>query len=274
LPKPISGIEFERDRLSDDRGVQTQTNEINYSLRATTKACNGEPGTCHSIWHFQDAVDYEEISDNPCRKVESLPENNQRIRHLSFEKEDRLFAKLTGERDYLRPLVTVAIYAGPRRGELLKLRWSNVDFGLNLINFTETKTNRDRAVPMKPIVREALLELSQHNGNAQYVFTNPDTAMRYADVKKSFSATCREAGITNFTFHDLRHTFGTRLADAGVDVVKIKELMGHASIVTTMRSSTQLIKGSEERSPSCQSIGRNDITSLSQMKNGRLFNLP
>jgi len=43
------------------------------------------------------------------------------------------------------------------------------------------------------------------------------------------------AGITTFTFHDLRHTFGTRLADAGVDVVKIKELMGHASIVTTMR---------------------------------------
>ena len=66
-------------------------------------------------------------------------------------------------------------------------------------------------------------------------FTNPDTETRYTDVTKSFSAACREAGITNFTFHDLRHTFGTRLADAGVDVVKIKELMGQASIVTTMR---------------------------------------
>ena len=54
-------------------------------------------------------------------------------------------------------------------------------------------------------------------------------------LRSRFSAACREAGITNFTFHDLRHTFGTRLADAGVDVVKIKELMGHASIVTTMR---------------------------------------
>ena len=72
-------------------------------------------------------------------------------------------------------------------------------------------------------------------GNLEYVFTNPDTGTRYTDIKKSFSAACREAGITNFTFHDLRHTFGTRLADAGVDVVKIKELMGHASIVTTMR---------------------------------------
>ena len=62
-----------------------------------------------------------------------------------------------------------------------------------------------------------------------------DTGTRYTDVKKSFSAACRQAGITDFRFHDLRHTFGTRLADAGVDVVKIKELMGHASIVTTMR---------------------------------------
>jgi len=183
---------------------------------------------------FRMAVDYDEITENPCRKVDSLPENNQRTRHLSFEEEDRLFAKLT-VRQHLRPLVTVALYAGPRRGELLKLRWANVDFGLNLINFTETKTNKNRAVPMEPIVREALLELSQQVGDAEYVFTNPDTGTRYTDVKKSFSTACREAGITNFTFHDLRHTFGARLADAGVDVVKIKELMGHASIVTTMR---------------------------------------
>lgn len=184
---------------------------------------------------FRMAVDYEEIAQNPCRKVQSLPENNQRTRHLSFEEEDRLFAKLRGEREYLRPLVTVAVYAGPRRGELLKLRWSNVDFDLNTLNFKETKTNKDRSVPMEPMVRTALLELRESACDAEYVFVNPDTGTRYADVKKSFSAACREAGITDFRFHDLRHTFGTRLADAGVDVVKIKELMGHASIVTTMR---------------------------------------
>src|ERR1051325_5042346 len=88
---------------------------------------------------------------------------------------------------------------------------------------------------MKPIVRAALLTLHETSGDAEYVFVNPETGTRYGDVKKSFSAACREASITDFRFHDLRHTFGTRLADAGVDVVKIKELMGHASIVTTMR---------------------------------------
>jgi integrase len=93
-----------------------------------------------------------------------LPENNQRTRHLSFAEEDRLFAELTGEREYLRSLVTVAIYAGPRRGELLKLRWADVDFDLNTINFKQTKTNRDRAVPMEPIVRAALLSLRETSG--------------------------------------------------------------------------------------------------------------
>src|SRR6185369_6432170 len=65
---------------------------------------------------------------------------------------------------------------------------------------------------------------------------------------------CREASITDFRFHDLRHTFGTRLAEAGVDVVKIKELMGHASIVTTMRYI--------------------QVASSSQTKSGRALSLP
>jgi integrase len=82
--------------------------------------------------------------------------------------------------------VTVAIYAGPRRGELLKLRWSNVDFELNAINFTETKTNQDRSVPMEPIVYDALRELHEQAPDAEYVFTNPDTRDTVHGRKKSF----------------------------------------------------------------------------------------
>jgi len=70
----------------------------------------------------------------------------------------------------------------------------------------------------------------------------------------------------NFTFHDLRHTFGTRLADAGVDVVKIKELMGHASIVTTMRYIHATDQGKREAIAG--------LSAYRQMKNGRFFNLP
>jgi integrase/recombinase XerD len=64
---------------------------------------------------------------------------------------------------------------------------------------------------------------------------NSRTGMSLTDVKHGFGSACREAKIHNLTFHDLRHTFGTRLADAGVDIVKIAELMGHLSIQTTRR---------------------------------------
>jgi integrase len=87
---------------------------------------------------------------------------------------------------------------------------------LTLTPSISPKQKPTETVPMGPIVQEALLDLRAQAGDAEYVFTNPDTETRYTDIKKSFSAACREAGITNFTFHDLRHTFGTRLADAGV----------------------------------------------------------
>lgn len=225
--------EIDQQMIEDFKTIRMST-KTRYDRPRKPASVNREIAILSGI--FTMAVDYEEIAQNPRRKVQSLPENNQRTRHLSFEEEDKLFAKLTGERAYLGALVTVAIYAGPRRGELLRLRWSNVDFALNTINFTETKTNRDRSVLMEPIVQEALMELREQAGDAEYVFTNPDTGTPVCEPSRSPSQQrCREAGITNFTFHDLRHTFGTRLADAGVDVVKIKELMGHASIVTTMR---------------------------------------
>lgn len=112
----------------------------------------------------------------------------------------------------------------------MKLQWANVDFDLNIINFTETKTNKDRSVPMEPIVRQALVDLYENAGDAEYVFTNPDTGTRYNDIKKAFSAACREAGITHFTSMTCVIRLVPRLADAGVDVVKIKELMDNHAV--------------------------------------------
>jgi integrase len=144
-------------------------------------------------------------------------------------------AALSGTRAHLRPLITLAIYTGMRRGELLKLRRSHVDFGLNLINVKQTKTGKDRTVPMDVSVRETLIRLCEGLSDDDFVFINPQTGVQLTDVKRGFRSACRETGILNLTFHDLRHTFGTRLADAGVDIVKIAELMGHQSILTTRR---------------------------------------
>ena len=68
-----------------------------------------------------------------------------------------------------------------------------------------------------------------------FVFVNPRTGEHYDDIKKSFKAVLELANIKNFRFHDFRHTAATRMVEKGIDLVSVKDIMGHAKIETTMR---------------------------------------
>jgi integrase len=160
--------------------------------------------------------------------------DNVRTRYLSVEEEEKLMLALVGRLAHLRPIIIVAIDTGQRRRELLSLEKEQVDFNLDVINVKRTKSGKGRTMPMTPRVRETLKCLCEE-GDSKYVFPNSETGKAITDVKHSFTSAVSDAGIEDFTFHDLRHTFGTRLAASGADVVKIRELMGHASITTTMR---------------------------------------
>ena len=67
----------------------------------------------------------------------------------------------------------------------------------------------------------------------KYLFTNPDTGKKYVCILRSWTTACELAGISDFHFHDLRHTFGTRAIENGATLVEVKEVMGHKSIQTT-----------------------------------------
>src|SRR5262249_2858245 len=134
----------------------------------------------------------------------------------------------------LRPLVVLAINTGMRRGELLNLIWEKVDFSRNVIYVTNTKSGKDRVVPMNQLVRQELLRMSGQP-DSEFVFVSKRTGLNLTEIKKGFNAACLEAEIKNFRFHDLRHTAGTRLADSGADAFTIKEILGHSSIQTSAR---------------------------------------
>src|SRR6476620_6722915 len=112
-------------------------------------------------------------------------------------------------------LETFPLGTGMRRGDLFNLTWERIDFQRGLIYVPNSKTGRDYSVPMNEDVRTMLLEFRRNIRGDGYVFINPDTAKPYTDVKKAFETACRLAGIHNLHWHDLRHTFGTRLAEAG-----------------------------------------------------------
>ena len=115
------------------------------------------------------------------------------------------------------------------------MKWENVDFEAQEITIVETKDDEDRVVPMNPPLLRLLWTLKAQDGKSEYVFTNPRTGSHYVEIKRVFTSSCEKSGIVDLHFHDLRHTYASRLVKNGVDLNTVKELLGHSSITTTQR---------------------------------------
>lgn len=216
---------------------------------------------------FRLAIREKEVETNPCSQVKKLPLFNKRKRYVLDWEEPLLFAQFTGPRAHLKTMVTVAIGTGMRRSDHLPLRVSKVDFQRNCIWVPNSKTGNDYAIPMNEDVRRVMLEQCRDKAPNDYVFTNPKTGLPYTDLKKAFNTACRLAGISNLHWHDLRHTFGTRLGEAGYNAYEIMELMGHSEIETSLRyvhPTTERKQLWSLRDPYARKPGPN----MPQMKNG------
>ena len=199
---------------------------------------------------FTKALDWEMISDDVfkrVRKVKLSPENNRRLRYLSFEESAAL---LNSCDKHLKPIVVFALNTGCRRGEILGLTWDRVDLKHGFILLDDTKSGKRREIPINATVRAALQGLVRRL-DVPFVFVNQDTVKerppvkeggkvrpasgRYFDVKKSFATACRKAKLQDFHFHDLRHTFASQLVMNGVDITTVSKLLGHANLTMTLR---------------------------------------
>ncbi len=177
------------------------------------------------------AVDAELIDSNPCFRVRKFKPNNRRLRVLSDAEEVKLLTALGGK-DLIRCIVIVALNTGLRRNEIFSLEWPDIDFQRARLIVRKTKAIKERFVPMNATVTEVLQSLPRLL--CDYVFPSPKTNGKLIDIKKSFRGAVNLAEIKNLHFHDLRHTFATRLADGGIDVYALMEIMGHADIKTTL----------------------------------------
>jgi site-specific recombinase XerD len=174
------------------------------------------------------------LETNPVRQVKLLTENNARVRYLTDSEEVRLRAE-TGETRW--SVVALALNTGLRRGELFALRWDNVDFTTNVLTIPRTKAGRMRHVPMNAAVR-AILGALERRGRSPYVLPSAtgQTALDAQNlINRVFTPALQRAGITDFRWHDLRHTFASRLVMSGVDLRTVQELLGHADVRVTLR---------------------------------------
>lgn len=135
---------------------------------------------------------------------------------------------------HLEIIILTALNTGMRKGEILNPKWSNVDFKNRAIVVEGTKNGEIRKIAMNKKLTQTL-EGAKKVSKGEYVFSK--NGKRHRDVKTGWRTALEKAGIEDFTFHGLRHTFGSRMGMAGVDLRTIQELMGHKHIKMTMRYS-------------------------------------
>ncbi len=181
---------------------------------------------------FSMAVRWGQAETNPVKEVKLSREDNSRMRFLTDAEEERLLAEC---KPHIYRVVVAGIHTGFRKGELLSLKWGNVNFDQRLISVEAgyAKNGEPRSVPMTRRLTTMLEEIRVDDPSAP-VFLN-SLGKPYREVKRSFNSAVKRARIEDFVFHDLRHTFASRLVMAGVDLTTVKELMGHKTLSMTMR---------------------------------------
>lgn len=184
------------------------------------------------------AVARRVLSSNPMtsqgERVKLLKENNQRVRFLTEDEEQKLLQNCN---DWIKPLVITALHTGGRASELLNLTWAAISKGTITFKACYSKTDETRTVPLSKTLTEVLKQVKvSQDPPSEYVFCSR-AGTPYKSYRTGFETACRKAGVSDFHFHDLRHTFASKLIMRGVDLVTVKELLGHKNITMTLRYS-------------------------------------
>ncbi len=127
-----------------------------------------------------------------------------------------------------------ALNSGMRKGEILGLKWDNVDLKQGFILLDKTKNGERPEIPINGSLKVVFQGITRRL-DVSYVLCDPVSGRPCQDVKKSFASACKRAGISDFHFHDLRHTFSSHLVMAGIDITTVKELLGHKTLTMTLR---------------------------------------
>ena len=183
---------------------------------------------------FRKAVEWDMVEEDTLKKISRvhlLEENNMRLRFLS---QSECISLIDVCDSHLKPIVITALNSGMRKGEILSLKWDNVDLQHGFILLDITKNGERREIPINNTLSEIFRGITRRL-DVQYVFFDSKTGKPYMDVKRSFNTACRKAKIKDFHFHDLRHTFASQLVMAGVDITTISKLLGHKTLTMTLR---------------------------------------
>ncbi len=205
------------------------------AFRRQRKKPNGKPASVQTINHDHVALKHclnvairrGLLQANAASRVPLPNPRNERDRVLTDDEWEKLYRKA---KPHLKPVLLLAYQLGQRFSEIVSLTWNRVDLkrGFITLRSVDTKTNTGRQVPMTPDVKAALQRLAKVRSLAsRHVFSYKGKPLRR--ISRSFRTALKDAGITDFRFHDLRHCASTNLRRAGVDTATAMKIVGHKS---------------------------------------------
>jgi len=208
------------------------------------------------------AVRLRLLDENPLRHIRPLQDINAggRVRFLTDEERTALeramadryntwlrergmepYPDLRAVRfaDYLQPMYIISTNTGVRQNELFSLQWVDIDFARRTLTVRpeNAKNGRVRHIPLNDLAQDTLMVWREQTGGDGLVFKSPATGGKFNNVNRSWRQVMKDAKLTDFRWHDLRHEFASRLVQSGVDLNTTRELLGHSGIQMSLRYS-------------------------------------
>lgn len=219
-----------RDQLLNEitvRGALRSSSTVNRYLSALGKALT----VAVKEWGW--------LQDSPMRNVGKPSENPGRERFLSKEEKGRLLQACAESRNLnLLPIVSLALITGMRFGEIVGLRWGDVDFTRCTITLIKTKNGDRRIIPLTKEAAEIFRSYPTFGAPAdEMIFRSHrnTSSEQKVSIRDAFERTCKRVGISDFRFHDLRHTAASDMAMAGATQGELMAILGHRSPAMTKR---------------------------------------
>lgn len=247
---PITIERFKRTRLAEKtkRGGERKPSSVNRELTYLSRILSL-------------AKTDRLIRENPAHSVACLAEAAHRTRVLAYEEEVMVLAWLDIHSPQSANAVRVALGTGMRRGEIVALRWNDLNWSRRIIQIRTSKTGKPRTVPINRQVESALADQRQLTNGSDRVF-----GICAERITAAFRKAARTCKLDDLRFHDLRHTAATRMGAAGVDAFTLAELLGHSDIKQT-RDYTHALDSEKRRAVEAlvrEAEPRATVTNLSQ----------
>jgi len=202
----------------------------------------------HRRCRFLDASEHDRLLEALADRDRRIVEKRARANEWRAARDYPLLPSLGPYGDHLTPVVLLALNTGMRRGEILGLTWRAVDFGNGVITVAGeqdksgsggSKSGKTRHIPMTAVARSTLEDWRDQQPRiwpAGLMFPGKG-GKRMTTLKTAFTRILKDAGISDFRFHDCRHHFCSMLVQRGVPLAKVRDLAGHSTIQLTERYS-------------------------------------